>query len=432
MSLHSFGRTRRDDRRRRLLAEEYTADGSQPTVAASAWTPRIGEPPVHKSENYGDAEFMDQQRRLIDLIPQRRLTIALAYAVGLVAIAGLEALYSWIPDLLPQTAGIQVATFNLNASGSLASWLSSLLLLAAGLVAVEVYSIRRHKVDDYHGHYRVWLWAASCWFLMATDASATLHEGFKDILVAATGTRVIGDGSIWWIAPSVFLLGAVGSRLLVDMWSNRPSSVALIVALACYITAYVVSFGGMPPDWAIDRVLLGQGAKLGGHLTLLLAMVLHLHYVILDTQGLVPRRVAKADKNDKDQESKPKLAVTDSNDANQADSASETADDDAESADKWVAVDSSHGKTQPVLKRVTPPSPAAAASTTSASASPVASKPAAAVAPAPAPAPAVAPTLSMGSSDDRQLSKAERKALKKRMMDERIKQDQKKASGWGR
>ena len=108
--------------------------------------------------------------------------------------------------------GGRLAMFDLPAAGSLGTWFSSLLLLAATMVALVVYGIRRHKTDDYHGRYRIWLWAALGMLLTATDVAANLHEGFRDLMTAATGTRLLGDGSVWWAIPAIFLLGAIGSR----------------------------------------------------------------------------------------------------------------------------------------------------------------------------------------------------------------------------
>ena len=68
--------------------------------------------------------------------------------------------------------------------GSLGNWFASLLLLVASLLAITIYSVRRHKVDDYRGHYHIWLWAAACWFVMATDVAASLHQGFQQVMIS--------------------------------------------------------------------------------------------------------------------------------------------------------------------------------------------------------------------------------------------------------
>ena len=103
MTLHSSQMGRgghRDDRRRRLLAEDLTANSGQPAQDISGTWPHNGQPPAHKSENYGDAEFLQTQLRLTDLIPRRLISYFLLLKAGLAAIGGLIALYVWIPDLL--------------------------------------------------------------------------------------------------------------------------------------------------------------------------------------------------------------------------------------------------------------------------------------------------------------------------------------------
>ena len=160
---------------------------------------------------------MDEQPRLTDLVPLRLPVWLLILAVGLAIVAGLEALYAWMPRLAHLTTDGSVAAFDLDAEGSLAVWFSSMTLALAALAAVMVYSVRRFKTDDYYGHYRIWLWAAACWLLLSIDETASLHEGFKEMMACVTGTRLHGDGSIWWVIAYGFLLAAVGTRLLIDM-----------------------------------------------------------------------------------------------------------------------------------------------------------------------------------------------------------------------
>jgi hypothetical protein len=354
---------------------------------------------VHKSENYGDAEFLEQQPRLTDLIPRRGWTLAAVFVLGLAAIGGLGALYVAAPELAPQPDGGRLAMLDLAAPGSLAHWFSSLMLLAAGLTAVLIYTIRRHKVDDYQGRYRIWMWAATCFFLLATDSAAGLHDGLREVMTAVSGSRLMGDGTIWWAAPAAFLFAAVGARLLVDMWQCRGSSAAAILAVVCYAAALAAPAGWIGPDGAAG-LLWDQGARLIGQLLMLLAMALHARHVILDAEGRLPRRRpapkaeaaggAQADADEGDGESRP---------------SGQDADDGRSTPDRWVAVDPPHGTAQPCLRRV------------DSSGVPVA---------APAPSPPASP------STEHKLTKAERKALKKRLLEQRMQRQGSTASGWGK
>jgi hypothetical protein len=391
-SLTQFGPSgHRDDRRRRLLAEEQAARAGTAAAVAASPTSRVADPPVRKTEHYGDALFLAQQPTLSDLVPRRLIGFALVFLALSLLIGGLEALYAWMPSLVGDLGhaasgqrGVDLAALDLAGKGSLAAWFSSLLLLAAGLAAVLVYTVRRHRMDDYHGRYRVWLWAALCWFLAATDTAASLHEGFRDLMTAVTGTPLLGDGSIWWMIAYGLLLGAVGARLLIDIWPSRLAAAAMLLAACAYVAAASVQLQlGWPaiPSGG-GRVMFQQGSAMAGHLLVLLAMGLQARYVLADARGLLPprRRKAAATPGDK-----------------------KTADD------PWVAVDSPHGGPQPVFRRASTVTAPATAKT----------------------APAATPVSSAAAPVQQKLSKAERKALKHRLIQERLKRQHKADTAWG-
>ena len=241
---------------------------------------------------------MDDQPRLIDLIPMRLSTFAIIFLAGASVVAGLETLYVWMPQLAAMTSDGRVAAFDLDGEGSLAVWFSSMTLALAGAAALVVYSIRRHRIDDYRGHYRIWLWAALCWTVLSVDETASLHEGFKELMSHATGTRVLGDGSIWWVAVYFFVLAAVGTRLFVDMRECWLSCAALLATAACYVLAVATQLGLLLPELGARGVMVEEGAEMIGNLMLLLAMSLHARHVILDAEGLLSQRKPKPAKPD--------------------------------------------------------------------------------------------------------------------------------------
>ena len=280
----------RDDRRRRVLSEPLSEPGGGSIFSRRRRAAR--QQPQQKSENYGDAAFMDEQARLTDLIPRPLWAHLLLFLAGLTILVGLQLLYSWMPSLAQYThTDGRVAAFDLDGEGSLAVWFSSTTLLLAAALAVIVYTVRRHRRDDYHGHYRVWLWAAMCWTLLSLDETASLHEGFKEMMILLTGPGGrIGDGSIWWVTPYFFLLGAVGTRLLIDMRECWLSSAALLGTAACYALAVAAQLGWILPEAGAREVMLEEGAEMLGNLLLLAAMGLHARFVIMDASGLLRRK----------------------------------------------------------------------------------------------------------------------------------------------
>ena len=281
----------RDDRRRRVLSETrlgdsmfgYGRSGAVGDLSHEALFAR-------RSENYGSAEFLDEQLRLTDLVPMRTSSYLLIFLLGGGIICGLEALYSTMPHLAAMTTDGRVAAFDLDGEGSLAVWFSSLTLTLAAAAAILVFTVRRFRRDDYSGRYRIWVWAAAVFLLMSIDETASLHEGFKEMMTWVTGNRVLGDGSVWWVAPYFLLLVVVGSRLMVDMRECHTSVLALLAAAGCYIVAVATQLEGILPEAGAKAVMLEEGAEMLGNVFLFLSMLLHARHVILDAEGLLPER----------------------------------------------------------------------------------------------------------------------------------------------
>lgn len=294
----SFRRGNQLDERRRRLLSESRFDGTARVGARSGG--RRSPDTADRSRNYGDASFLDEQLRLTDLAPRRLSVLLLIFVVGVGIIVGLEALYIWMPRIAATTSDGSVATFDLDDEGSLAVWFSSITLTLAAAMAVIVFSVRRYKKDDYRGHYRIWLWAACCWLLMSIDETASLHEGFKEMMTWLTGARLQGDGSLWWVAAYVFLLGAIGVRLLLDMRQCRLSAGSFLAGGGCYVLAVVVQLQWILPESGARGIMVEEGAEMLGNLFILLAMALHARFVILDAQGLLPPRRRWTSRNDEE------------------------------------------------------------------------------------------------------------------------------------
>jgi hypothetical protein len=267
-----------------------------------------------------------------------------------------------------------VAALDLSAKGSLGCWFSSLLLLAASAAAMLVYSVRRHRTDDYQGRYRIWLPAAAICFLLATDQAASLREAFRDLMVVLTGTPLQGDGALWWAIFYTLVFGAIGSRLLMDMRPSLPSIGLLLTAAIAHTLAVVGRLSGILAEDS-HRMLYLTGAEMLGNLSLLAALTVYARYVILDAEGSLLRPEPLPEEADALTEAEPTDGVEDSADT------------------RWMKVDSPHAIQQPTFQRAD-----ASVGTSSASSPNAASQ---------------APPI------NRKLTKGERRALKERLLRER-------------
>ncbi len=281
-----------DERRRRLLQEEVSTGARRGDGEGNAGKARGKHA---EAARYSPAAELDRQPRLTDLVPARLSLMALWFFIGALVVAGLETLYYYMPAIGKHATDGRVAALDLDGEGSLAAYFSSLVLAAAGLAAIIVYTLRRHRLDDYRGRYRVWLWAAICWFVMSIDESGSLHEGFKELVSRLSGKRLLGDGSVWWAMSYALVLAVVGSYLLVEMRRCWSSTASLFLAGGCYGVAVATQLQFLLPDRGARGVMLEEGCEMAGNLFLLLSMALHARYVIRDVQGLIAHPEEKAE-----------------------------------------------------------------------------------------------------------------------------------------
>ncbi|MFZ5828771.1 MAG: hypothetical protein ACOY3P_01720 [Planctomycetota bacterium] len=465
----------RDDRRRRLLTEET------PTLPRARGRARPGHMPGRKSERYGDAEFLDDPLRVIDLVPRGPLGHLGVLVFGLAAIAGLVALHLL---LVPESVDVPVwaNAFHLAAEGSLATWFTALVWLGAGMVALLVFSVRRYRTDDYHGRYRIWLWAAACWALLATDEAASLHESFQACMTKVSGTA-LGSGAVWWIGVYGFVLGSLGIRLVLDMRECWLSTAIFVLAGGTLASDVVLRIALDGPQFSAVAVVLVQSAEMLGGLLLLASMLLHARHVLLDAEGLLTRKessvaastrashgrrrsdldtpaavtqesaAAEGDRTDRavhddsDEQDRTDFDRSEDDghhDAFEDDVIFEEAEDNDESASKtnpapvtgaavgssgWLRADPPHPSPSPPARKLSGAQRRKAKRAAAKAAKTTAVADDAAGHSRPADARGSATPAAIPATRDK-LSKAERKALKQRLIKERLQREQKQRSKW--
>lgn len=227
---------------------------------------------------YGQSAHRSQQPSVTNLIPKRRFTWAVLLTMGLSLIAAVEAGYGWVYVLNPNLPSWPM--LNPQAPGSLASWLSSLLLLVGATSCLLTYLIRRHRIDDYRGGYRYWLWAAAAFVLGSINSSVAIHEILGEVFDFSAQLSGLG---VWLLIGSVLLF-----LLAPEALNSRLTVVASLTSFLAYGFAVAVSLGMI---WSPEQplaILLGSSAAMCGHLGLVTATGLYVRFVYLDAHGLLP------------------------------------------------------------------------------------------------------------------------------------------------
>ncbi|HEY1068888.1 MAG TPA: hypothetical protein VGE52_22395, partial [Pirellulales bacterium] len=260
------------DRRRRLLAE----DRSQSETVVEEAAPK----PSRRKARLPAAALMEPAPRIVDLIPKKWSTFAIVAGIGAAIVLVLAFLYWKTFEFARMTSDGRIEAFDLDGEGSLAVWYSSFLLTLASAVTFIIYSVRKRHVGDYRARYRVWGWASALWLVMSIDETGSLHEGFKELMSLAAGTRLTGDGSAWWAIAYVCVLCPIGLLIWREMAASLPARIALAGTAACFALAVAAQMQWIFPESGMVGVTFEESFEMLGFLTLLTSMTLHARHVI--------------------------------------------------------------------------------------------------------------------------------------------------------
>ena len=273
-----------NDRRRRLLTEEANASAEGSSSADSG--------PVQPAQRFHDAAQLDQQARVTDFIPTRRWVLLALFTLGLVFIGALEAGYALVVGAASIAGAPRLSVLDLAGPSSLANWFGSILLLKTGVTALVIFALRRHRLDDYRGRYRLWLWAAIAWFVMSIDEVTGLHDDFQSIMGSLTKWHGPGSDYAWWLGTWAVVVTVLSVRLWFEMRRCVPAILALSTALLLWCIPLALRLG-WTPSIGFPIVMLSVGAKLLGHLFLWLTTSIYARHVIFDIEGKLPVREIK-------------------------------------------------------------------------------------------------------------------------------------------
>jgi hypothetical protein len=286
-----------DQRRRRVLIEEKLHSGDCDAKSARGEPCEDGPETVRlPGRRYGEEASSDHQQPLTALVPKRPLTLVLLVLAGLLLIAAIQAPYGHVSQQPSDHWLRAVASLDVEAAGGLASWCSSVFLLAAAVQGLQIYRLRRHRSDDYRGRYRVWAWASP--LLLAASLAVGTHLHLDLMAAAATRSDVLASIEpriVSFILPAVlWLLFAL--RLTFEVRESRAAWTALAFAAVAHCAAAVVGLAAPAELFSLTAALTISTLTMLGHLTIFMTVASYSRYVYLDAHGLLAPRQQVAPK----------------------------------------------------------------------------------------------------------------------------------------
>jgi len=271
-----------DERRRRVFRDEMLAAPDREEAEADD---------AHQTRDeadgrvYPDAASAQRQSTLTSLLPQRALTLVMLLLGGGLAIAGIELLYARLIVGFPEPFHSSLAAFDLTARGNIANWFASLTLVIGAATSMLVYLIRRHRLDDYRGRYRIWQWATACFMTGSFDAATGAHAIFQPAMIQLTGTGFLGDGAVWSVLLIGLAMAACLVRLAIEVKGSRLATTFLSLAAGSYIGFVVANFHPALGRADLVRVIASSATLLAGHFCLVYAVALFGRHVYQEAQG---------------------------------------------------------------------------------------------------------------------------------------------------
>jgi hypothetical protein len=273
-----------DERRRRVLMDEIaspTDNSADPSASTAA------KGPVRA---YCAAVLSERQPRVTDLLPVRPLWAVCCFLLGLTGIATIETVHIYASTTAVADGASLLAPLDATGRGSLTAWYSSALLALAAGLSLLIFGIRAHRIDDYRGRYRVWLWTTAALAWLSLDAATGIHDAValgitllagKQVMTASVGAAC----TMTWLAIYALLFGTLAIRLMIEVWPSLVSFSSLMLAMLVYLCCGMLKLDMISPSSPLIASVVESSLTMIAHLSLVTAIGIYARHVYLDATG---------------------------------------------------------------------------------------------------------------------------------------------------
>lgn len=290
------------DRRRRVLLDASNAEQAEGTRKNNSVS-QTGELAGKKGAGYSQDVRQACGTRLVQLIPVRRRSfIALIVASIAITSSLLTAHYLvYVNGWLPWYGHPLAVALDATHPQSIAAWLGSHLWLLCLGATILTFQLRRHKLDDYNGEYRLWFWLVFTCVIASIDSTTHITELFGHSLDRWSRVNIGWSGQAVVLATLATLVGMLGLRLCTELKTVPTSLICWLIGLASWAGSATLAQEMFRIDMAIQtRIWLRAGLWLVGLTSIWIAAVAYLRHVYMEAQrrflarGLLARRAAGA------------------------------------------------------------------------------------------------------------------------------------------
>ena len=265
---------RNSDRRGRVLYTSALAENEVSTPAS-----RRNALLLREARNPTAAYGARVQRRIrgrwFSLVPISRrnlfLVAAVLWSVAFLLAAAHYAAVTW-PSLTLQSNLAVARPLRLDHPDSFGRWFMTLLLACAAGVSLLIYQLRRYRIDDFQGHYRLWRIVIVLCGVASLDSLVSVIDWAGALLDFGMGRRAALSGNDW-----VRILVAIGGtvlamRMVAEVRRSRWSLITMIMGWSLLAIPVAAKWNLFEVN-SMPRWTLVTTAPLLGVTTLFLSLV---------------------------------------------------------------------------------------------------------------------------------------------------------------
>lgn len=284
------------DRRKRILRESLPAnDESAQGTAVRARTRRAAaagqedseDPPRKRSAGYSQDVRGACQHRLVQLIPVRRRAYLFAVFASCLIPAVLLLAHYWIyvSGYLRWYGQPLAVLLDASHPRGIAAWMTGQMWLLCLASTVLTFRLRRHKLDDYNGDYRLWFWLVSTCIIGSLDSTTRVTDVFGDALNRWSQLNLGWSGPAVVQATLAALVGMLGLRLCSELKTVPTSLVFWLLGLVAWAGSAALGQELLKIEMSIQfRIWLRSALWIGGLTSIWLASLSYLRVVYIEAQ----------------------------------------------------------------------------------------------------------------------------------------------------
>lgn len=269
-----------------------------------------------KKPAYATRAQRRHQNKTTDLIPKRRIPIAITVTLLAASVGVLNLLaslrISW-SELLGSSNAL-----SLTGAGTLSGWFSSFLLILSGLASLQIYALRQHRNDDYRGTYRIWLWMAGIFVLASVNSVINFGHFFTALAGAFMEISTTSPKRMFWWLFAVKLLALTGLviRGIFEVRASKGALTMVVLVWFAYAASIVIQVPPAKEAIVSNFETVYGNCLLVGTTCLLLFVLVYARYVFLSANGLLKVKKVKKAVTAKAKSSKPKMVKQKATDEN--------------------------------------------------------------------------------------------------------------------